>query len=170
MNDEQSAELVEELADAMWTGVLEDSTRMERYRLIGTSIMPIIDRLLADRATTVAEPDAETVERVASAISEHGRAGDVEAMARAAIAAMPSCADAEWLDEALDSVHPETYVSYVHQWNSEDGMQRACIRWPRKDAKNWNGYPHHDSVGYGTTRKAAILDAVKKAKEASING
>lgn len=76
----------------------------------------------------------------------------------------------DWLDAALDSVHPETYVSYVHQWNSAEGKYRACIRWPRKDAKNWNGYPHHDAVGYGPTRTAAIRNAIATALAAKQEG
>lgn len=137
MNDEQRAALVEELAN---TGKMTIASRTfyreipmndeyaavvaqvhdGMYRLDDADILahPIVQRLISDR-TTAAEPDAETVERVARAMytanlvspeepawdEEDGWVDDYMSLhnkarwrdlARAAIAAMPSsCAKAK---------------------------------------------------------------------------
>ena len=72
MNDETRADLVEELTQAQhdaWPGLDAD------FIVNTEAIMPIIDRLLADRAATVAEPDADAVEAAAKAIYDLAPAG-----------------------------------------------------------------------------------------------
>lgn len=135
--------------------------------------------LLADRAATVAEPDEETVERVAKAMYyAWPRAVDWEKLthhkqktyrrdARAAIAAMPSGKDDSWLDEltAIEAEH-EIVINEFSVRSEEEGF-RCDI---------YAGIEHDDPllmmIGYGTgtTRREAILDAVQKAKEAVTNG
>lgn len=113
MNDEQRAALVSEIAVIL---------QQVKYVGLGESLEPIansiIDRLLTDRAATVAEPDAETVERVAKAIQaahnpvegptpewedEHNDWKETyRDLARAAIAAMPSGRDADVVTRTFD--------------------------------------------------------------------
>lgn len=237
MNSEQRKALVEELAEALYVfdelsvngygmdrWINADHTLKDVYRSRAHhKIMPIIDRLFADRAVPTAEPGAEaTVERVGTAILREvdvnngdppSELGDqfpenqklYRDMARAAIAAMPSGADADdepwlgprdkgvtvkatvveaddapmfpdlgadadnWLDDDLDSVHPETYVSYVLWESGSQGSWRACIRWPDSHMSARWGYPHRDSIGHGTTRREAIMDAVANARKEASN-
>lgn len=86
-------------------------------------------------------------------------------------AAMPSGKDAEWLDEALDSVgaddiivqrarHPRNDIDWEHP-----GYTFCCDLWSHANYDDPN--PDPISGGNGTTRREAILDAVQKAKEAS---
>lgn len=76
---------------------------------------------------------------------------DADSVERAALAA---AGDADWLDDALNRVHPGCYI---------DGMKwfenhwRVWLMWP-----TWMKWPVH---GTGATRKAAILNAVEKALE-----
>ena len=184
MNDEQRAALVEELnsrARTMFDTATEDlldgaewtkSDRYDFYTMLADQLteeaVEMFEKHLADRAATVAEPDAETVERVASAISEHGRAGDVEAMARDAIAAMPSCADDNWLDGALDSVHPVCRIDWIECEYDNPGKWTAQVSYPTGGiAPGTQADDEYiEAVGTGTTRREAILDAVQKAKGA----
>lgn len=164
-----------------------------KYRDLGASLRPIaeeiIDTVLADRA--VPEPDADAVERAAKAMFEEDVRADwgnwdelvsaanddpdeldgAEApffqrlYLRMARAALQAAGDAEWLDTALDSVHPN---AAVHVWLESEPepdvglphyfMARLDVNGP--DTSD----PHY---GTGPTRKAAVLNAVAKAKEAS---
>lgn len=149
-----------------------------------------------DHTTTAAEPDSDVIERVGWALFRHWFASsgaplqEVEEawdyhlaftekfnfepiprtleQARAAIAAMPSCADADsWLDDALDSVHPDAYIG--NNFYRPDRQDYAVIvHWPLPDGVwSWRGFSEYRSDGHGPTRKVAILDACAKAKEAS---
>lgn len=77
MNDEQRAALVQWIREELhlaWSAGNGLLIAQEPHQRTMLSLEQEIDRLLADRAATVAEPDAETVEAVAKAIHRRGPA------------------------------------------------------------------------------------------------
>ena len=79
------------------------------------------------------------------------------------IAAMPSCADADWLDDAHTALTtdglPGTAVS-IYRHDNEWGAQQMTTYLKEPDSPT-------DICGHGATAREAILDAVRKAKGAS---
>lgn len=192
MNDEQRKALVDRLGKRI-NDVVKLSVRNNSY--IAGVMASEFEKILADRATMVAEPDAEAVAKAmfqslrpiwgddipAEEIPEgddpdqyyeysisweqwnkygYGldydslsemRADSIRKLARAAIAAMPSRKDDNWLDDALDSLDKGATLEI---FNDENGFDVQVY------------YGELFSSGTGTTRREAILDAVKKAKEA----
>lgn len=181
MNSEQRAELVDYIAAQLNFVNSEGMYSQANLRARAEQI--------ADRAATVAEPDA--VERVKRAMfdalgdrkmtyetfveqdTEKVRAAifagsDLGRMARSAIAAMASCADDNWLDAALDSVHPVCRIDWIECEYDNPGKWTAQISYPTGGiAPGTQADDEYiEAVGTGATRREAILDAVRKAKEA----
>lgn len=87
-------------------------------------------------------------------------------LAKKALAAVPSCADDNWLDDALDSVHPKAVV-YGTLELRKGGWEASVTAPDGPDENGWYDYTGNQVRGEGTTRREAILDACAKAKEAS---
>lgn len=169
MNDEQRAALVEELTKAQhdaWPGVDAD------FIVNTEAIMPIIDRLLADRTM----PDDDAVERAAKAFhnssatpwwnESHTWDGvhpetyrkEVRDRMRLVLEAAAGTAPEKDIDALLDSVHPKAWIERVTQGWRERGEWAATIAAP---TGVW--------VGTGPTRTGAVLDAVAEARKGASN-
>lgn len=179
MDKEQRAALVGEIAVIL---------QQVKYLGLGESLEPIansiIDRLLAYRDdATVGDPDvvelARSIQlalnqytREASTIGDDGRRyvtnytseGELAAI-RSAIAAMPSGANYNWLDEALDSVNPRWMPGTARIKEMYQGQGREWHVVIAKPGGTGSGFVDEDTwEGTGTTRREAILDAVQKRK------
>lgn len=131
--------VVEELTQAQhdaWPGVDAD------FIVNTEAIMPIIDRLLADRTpdsfTITTSTDGTTV-----ATTGHVHTPD--------------------LDAVLDAVHPECMIGMArHEY---DGVWYAEIRYPYTDSIPTDEQTFKESWATGPTRMSAIADACRKARE-----
>ena len=179
MNDVERNALVEEIEAAMheYADVYERAMHGFTWNQedVATAKNQAVDAILAatmmytaDRA--VPEPDADAVERVAKAITSIWNKpspnptafpASAEMLARAAIAAVPA-PDDNWLDDALDSVGQHG-ADIGEVTRLDDGTYEASV-----DVIGIRGgmaFLAATFHGAGPTRKAAIEDAVAKAKE-----
>lgn len=72
------------------------------------------------------------------------------------------------IDKALDEIHPDAQIIHLDRWNIAREW-RVMIGWPDEMSKSV--YPYRvSSLGVGTTRTEAVLNACARAKEAMSNG
>lgn len=75
-------------------------------------------------------------------------------------------ADGDWLDELLDSVHPGQGISVGTEWGRKHGVPYGASIYFQYSVDPKDGVPLMANVtGVGPTRRAAIENAVAKAKE-----
>lgn len=131
--------LVDTLIESLWQFPLEDTHRSVREMIVHKVIMPNVEGVLADRAAPE-HPDLTTV-------YQKGYQDGVE-----------------WLDKALDSVHPRSVLGRMFELRAGGWEVRIAIP-DGPDENGWYDYTGNEVIGTGPTRKAAIEDAIAQAKE-----